>query len=42
MELVRRKAVVFAVEVFFDLTEGIEGTALIAASTAEVVLEIAF
>lgn len=42
VELVSREAVVFAVEVFFDLAEGIEGTALVAASTAEVLFEIAF
>ena len=42
MELISREAVVFALEVFFDLAEGIEGTALVAASTAEVLLEIAF
>ena len=42
MELVSREAVVLAVEVFFDLTEGIERTALVAASTAKVIFEIAF
>ena len=42
MELVSREAVVFAVEMLFDLAEGIEGTALVAASTAEVLFEIAF
>ena len=42
MELVSRETVVFAFEVFFDLAEGIEGTALVAASTAEVLFEIAF
>ncbi len=42
MELVSREAVVFAVEVFFDLAKGIEGAALVAASAAEVLFEIAF
>ena len=42
MELTSRKAVVFALEVFFDLAEGIEGTALVAASAAEVFFEVAF
>ena len=42
VELISREAIVFALEVFFDLEEGIERTALVAASTAEVLFEIAF
>ena len=42
MGLTSREAAVFAGEVFFDLAEGIEGTALVAASATEVIFEIAF
>ena len=42
MEFASREAIVFALEVFFDLAEGVEGTALVAASAAEVFFEIAF
>ena len=42
MQLASREAVVFASEVFFDLAEGIKGTALVTASAAEVIFEIAF
>lgn len=42
MEFASREAVVFALEVFFDLAEGIEGSALVAASAAEIFFEVAF
>ena len=42
MKLASRESVVFAIEVLFDLAEGIEGTPLVAASAAEVIFEIAF
>ena len=42
MEFASREAVVFALEVFLDLAEGIEGSALVAASAAKVFFEVVF